>query len=42
MAPFGGVIADKYGRARMLGFTDMAAVLVLFYRGFTDGPSHSK
>ena len=30
MAPFGGVIADKYGRARMVGLTDMAAGLVLF------------
>jgi MFS family permease len=29
MAPFGGVIADKYGRARMVGLTDMAAGLVL-------------
>ncbi len=25
MAPFGGVIADKYGRARVVGLTDMAA-----------------
>jgi MFS family permease len=30
MAPFGGVIADKYGRARMVGLTDMLAGLVLF------------
>jgi len=30
MAPFGGVIADKYGRARMVGITDMAAGLILF------------
>jgi len=30
MAPFGGVIADKYGRARMVGLTDMFAGLVLF------------
>jgi len=30
MAPFGGVIADKYGRARMVGITDMAAGLALF------------
>ena len=30
MLPFGGVIADKYGRARMVGVTDMAAGLVLF------------
>ncbi len=30
MAPFGGVIADKYGRARMVGLTDMAAGAVLF------------
>jgi MFS family permease len=30
MAPFGGVIADKYGRARMVGLTDMSAGLVLF------------
>jgi len=30
MAPFGGVIADKYGRARMVGLTDMAAGLILF------------
>ena len=29
MAPFGGVIADKYGRARMVGITDMLAGLVL-------------
>jgi MFS family permease len=29
MTPFGGVIADKYGRARMVGLTDMAAGLVL-------------
>ncbi len=29
MAPFGGVIADKYGRARMVGLTDMASGLVL-------------
>ena len=28
-APFGGVIADKYGRARMVGITDMIAGLVL-------------
>jgi MFS family permease len=30
MAPFGGVIADKYGRARMVGLTDMLAGIVLF------------
>jgi predicted MFS family arabinose efflux permease len=30
MAPFGGVIADKYGRARMVGITDMLAGIVLF------------
>jgi MFS family permease len=30
MAPFGGVIADNYGRARMVGLTDMAAGLILF------------
>ena len=30
MAPFGGVIADKYGRARMVGVTDMAAGAILF------------
>jgi MFS family permease len=30
MAPFGGVISDKYGRARMVGLTDMLAGLVLF------------
>jgi MFS family permease len=30
MAPFGGVIADKYGRARMVGLTDLAAGLILF------------
>jgi MFS family permease len=29
-APFGGVIADKYGRARMVGLTDMTAGLILF------------
>jgi MFS family permease len=34
MAPFGGVIADKYGRARMVGLTDMAAGLVLFIQVF--------
>jgi MFS family permease len=30
MAPFGGVIADKYGRARMVGLTDMLAGAVFF------------
>jgi len=30
MAPFGGVIADKYGRARMVGLTDMLAGAILF------------
>jgi MFS family permease len=30
MAPFGGVIADKYGRTRMVGITDMLAGIVLF------------
>ena len=30
MAPFGGVIADKYGRARMVGLTDMTTGLILF------------
>ena len=35
MAPFGGVIADKYGRARMVGVTDMAAGLVLFIQLLT-------
>ena len=30
MAPFGGVIADKYGRARMVGLTDMIAGVILF------------
>jgi MFS family permease len=30
MAPFGGVIADKYGRARMVGLTDMVGGLILF------------
>jgi len=29
MAPFGGVIADKYGRARVVGLTDMAAGAIL-------------
>jgi len=29
MAPFGGVIADKYGRARMVGLTDMLAGAIL-------------
>jgi hypothetical protein len=29
MAPFGGVIADNYGRARMVGITDILAGLVL-------------
>ena len=39
MAPFGGVIADKYGRARMVGLTDMAAGLVLIVQAsyFTNG-----
>ena len=39
MAPFGGVIADKYGRARMVGLTDMAAGLVLIVQAgyFTTG-----
>jgi MFS family permease len=30
MAPFGGVIADKYGRARMVGLTDIMAGSILF------------
>ena len=30
MAPFGGVIADKYGRARMVGLTDILAGAILF------------
>lgn len=34
MAPFGGVIADKYGRAAMVGLTDMAAGAVLFIQVF--------
>jgi len=34
MAPFGGVIADKYGRARMVGLTDMAAGAVLLIQVF--------
>jgi MFS family permease len=29
MAPFGGVIADKYGRARVVGLTDFAAGTIL-------------
>ena len=39
MAPFGGVIADKYGRARMVGLTDMAAGLVIIVQAsyFTTG-----
>ena len=39
MAPFGGVIADKYGRARMVGLTDMASGLVLIVQAsyFTTG-----
>ena len=39
MAPFGGVIADKYGRARMVGLTDMAGGLILFVQAgyFTTG-----
>ena len=39
MAPFGGVIADKYGRARMVGLTDMAAGLILIVQAgyFTTG-----
>ena len=38
-APFGGVIADKYGRARMVGITDMIAGLVLLVQAwyFTQG-----
>ena len=34
MAPFGGVIADKYGSARMVGLTDMATGAVLFIQVF--------
>lgn len=30
MAPFGGVLADRYGRARVVGITDMAAGATLF------------
>jgi MFS family permease len=30
MVPFGGVIADKYGRAKMVGLTDTLAGLILF------------
>jgi MFS family permease len=30
MAPFGGVLADRYGRARVVGITDMAAGAILF------------
>jgi len=30
MAPFGGVIADKYGRARVVGLTDLLAGAILF------------
>jgi MFS family permease len=30
MAPFGGVIADKYGRARVVGVTDILAGMVFF------------
>jgi hypothetical protein len=29
VAPFGGVAADKYGRARMVGITDFLAGAVL-------------
>ncbi len=30
MAPFGGVIADKHGRARVVGLTDLLAGAILF------------
>lgn len=30
MAPFGGVLADRYGRARVVGITDMVAGAILF------------
>ncbi|MBM3655818.1 MAG: MFS transporter [Actinobacteria bacterium] len=35
MAPFGGVIADKYGRARMVGITDFLAGLVLLVQAWS-------
>ena len=31
MVPFGGVIADKYGRAKMVGLTDTLAGLNFIY-----------
>jgi predicted MFS family arabinose efflux permease len=34
MAPFGGVIADKYGRARMVGLTDFLAGAVLLIQAW--------
>ena len=34
MVPFGGVIADKYGRAKMVGLTDTLAGLILFIQVF--------
>ena len=30
MTPFGGVIADRYGRARMVGICDLVGGLMLF------------
>ena len=34
VAPFGGVIADKYGRARMVGITDFLAGAVLLIQAW--------
>ena len=34
MVPFGGVISDKYGRAKMVGLTDTLAGLILFIQVF--------
>ena len=34
MVPFGGVIADKYGRAKMVGLTDTLVGLILFIQVF--------
>jgi MFS family permease len=34
MVPFGGVIADKYGRAKMVALTDTLAGLILFIQVF--------
>ena len=40
MAPFGGVIADKYGRARMVGLTDFLAGAVLLIQAWFFATGH--